>query len=56
MKKNMSNKGYIKNDSSFCRYFDRDVKCIRDFFMKHFSYESELYPTFSDIRFVLCFV
>ncbi|XP_045355232.1 serine/threonine-protein kinase RIO2 isoform X1 [Leopardus geoffroyi] len=31
-------------------YFDRDVKCIRDFFMKHFSYESELYPTFSDIR------
>ncbi|XP_036888124.1 serine/threonine-protein kinase RIO2 [Sturnira hondurensis] len=31
-------------------YFDRDVKCIRDFFMKRFSYESELYPTFSDIR------
>nr|XP_025848634.1 serine/threonine-protein kinase RIO2 isoform X3 [Vulpes vulpes] len=31
-------------------YFDRDVKCIRDFFMKRFSYESELYPTFSGIR------
>ncbi|XP_054843235.1 serine/threonine-protein kinase RIO2 isoform X2 [Eublepharis macularius] len=31
-------------------YFDRDVKCIRDFFMKRFSYESELYPTFKDIR------
>ncbi|CAK6444403.1 unnamed protein product [Pipistrellus nathusii] len=31
-------------------YFDRDVKCIRDFFMKRFSYESELYPVFSDIR------
>ncbi|XP_036265494.1 serine/threonine-protein kinase RIO2 isoform X2 [Pipistrellus kuhlii] len=31
-------------------YFDRDVKCIRDFFMKRFSYESELYPIFSDIR------
>lgn len=35
---------------SFYRYFDRDVKCIREFFMKRFSYESELYPTFSDIR------
>ncbi|XP_076995196.1 serine/threonine-protein kinase RIO2 [Tamandua tetradactyla] len=31
-------------------YFDRDVKCIRDFFMRRFSYESELYPMFSDIR------
>ncbi|XP_075807925.1 serine/threonine-protein kinase RIO2 [Microtus pennsylvanicus] len=31
-------------------YFDRDVKCIREFFMKRFGYESELYPTFSDIR------
>lgn len=31
-------------------YFDRDVKCIRDFFMKRFNYESELYPTFSDIK------
>ncbi|XP_020042065.1 serine/threonine-protein kinase RIO2 isoform X2 [Castor canadensis] len=31
-------------------YFDRDVKCIRDFFMKRFGYESEVYPTFSDIR------
>ncbi|KFO34301.1 serine/threonine-protein kinase RIO2 [Fukomys damarensis] len=31
-------------------YFDRDVKCIRDFFMRRFGYESELYPVFSDIR------
>ncbi|KAL4822319.1 hypothetical protein H8958_003173 [Nasalis larvatus] len=31
-------------------YFDRDVKCITDFFMKRFSYESELFPTFRDIR------
>ncbi|KAM4875441.1 serine/threonine-protein kinase RIO2 [Thomomys bottae] len=31
-------------------YFDRDVKCIRDFFIKRFGYESELYPAFSDIR------
>uniref|UniRef100_A0A0B8RW90 Serine/threonine-protein kinase RIO2 n=1 Tax=Philothamnus irregularis TaxID=1899461 RepID=A0A0B8RW90_9SAUR len=31
-------------------YFDRDVKCIRDFFMKRFTYESELYPTFKDVR------
>ncbi|XP_048834672.1 serine/threonine-protein kinase RIO2 [Brienomyrus brachyistius] len=31
-------------------YFDRDVKCIRDFFIKRFNYESELYPTFKDIR------
>ncbi|XP_008990006.1 serine/threonine-protein kinase RIO2 [Callithrix jacchus] len=31
-------------------YFDRDVKCIRDFFLKRFSYESELFPTLRDIR------
>ncbi|XP_077571051.1 serine/threonine-protein kinase RIO2-like [Stigmatopora nigra] len=31
-------------------YFDRDVKCIRDFFAKRFGYESELFPTFKDIR------
>ncbi|XP_047449114.1 serine/threonine-protein kinase RIO2 [Mugil cephalus] len=31
-------------------YFDRDVKCIRDFFAKRFNYESELYPTFKDVR------
>ncbi|XP_041793496.1 serine/threonine-protein kinase RIO2 [Chelmon rostratus] len=30
-------------------YFDRDVKCIRDFFAKRFNYESELFPTFKDI-------
>ncbi|XP_018415723.1 PREDICTED: serine/threonine-protein kinase RIO2 isoform X2 [Nanorana parkeri] len=31
-------------------YFDRDVKCIRDFFLKRFNYESELFPTFQDIQ------
>ncbi|XP_043094741.1 serine/threonine-protein kinase RIO2 [Puntigrus tetrazona] len=31
-------------------YFDRDVKCVRDFFLKRYNYESELYPTFKDIR------
>ncbi|XP_075693178.1 serine/threonine-protein kinase RIO2 [Rhinoderma darwinii] len=31
-------------------YFDRDVKCIRDFFLKRFNYESELFPTFCDIQ------
>nr|DBA23385.1 TPA: hypothetical protein GDO54_014301 [Pyxicephalus adspersus] len=31
-------------------YFDRDVKCIRDFFQRRFSYESELFPTFQDIQ------
>ncbi|XP_059155423.1 serine/threonine-protein kinase RIO2-like [Physella acuta] len=31
-------------------FFDRDVDCIRTFFLKRFSYESELYPTFSDLK------
>lgn len=31
-------------------YFDRDVKCVRDFFIKRFNYESELHPSFSNIR------
>ncbi|KAG8456353.1 hypothetical protein GDO86_002218 [Hymenochirus boettgeri] len=31
-------------------YFNRDVKCVRDFFQKRFNYESELYPTFGDIQ------
>ncbi|XP_041856220.1 serine/threonine-protein kinase RIO2 [Melanotaenia boesemani] len=31
-------------------YFDRDVKCVKDFFAKRFNYESELFPTFNDIR------
>ena len=35
-----------------CRYFDRDVQCIRDFFKRRFSYESHLYPSFSDIMYV----
>ncbi|NXE44578.1 RIOK2 kinase, partial [Casuarius casuarius] len=35
-------------------YFDRDVKCIKEFFKKRFSYESELFPTFQDIRRECC--
>ncbi|XP_054467068.1 serine/threonine-protein kinase RIO2 [Anoplopoma fimbria] len=31
-------------------YFDRDVKCIRDFFARRYNYESELFPTFKDVR------
>ncbi|NXI40559.1 RIOK2 kinase, partial [Galbula dea] len=31
-------------------YFDRDVNCIKEFFKKRFSYESELFPAFQDIR------
>ncbi|NXK86836.1 RIOK2 kinase, partial [Formicarius rufipectus] len=31
-------------------YFDRDVNCIKEFFKKRFNYESELFPTFRDIR------
>ncbi|XP_032230238.2 serine/threonine-protein kinase RIO2 [Nematostella vectensis] len=31
-------------------YFDRDVQCIRDFFLRRFNYESELHPKFSDIK------
>lgn len=31
-------------------YFDRDVQCIRDFFQRRFSYESELYPKFADVK------
>nr|CAG4640780.1 EOG090X04DJ [Eulimnadia texana] len=30
--------------------FDRDVKCLRDFFKRRFNYESELFPTFGDIE------
>ncbi|XP_059062227.1 serine/threonine-protein kinase RIO2 [Achroia grisella] len=31
-------------------YFDRDVKCVREFFKKRFGYESETYPKFSDLE------
>ncbi|XP_015765644.1 PREDICTED: serine/threonine-protein kinase RIO2-like [Acropora digitifera] len=31
-------------------YFDRDVQCIRDFFFRRFSLESELYPKFADVK------
>lgn len=29
-------------------YFDRDVKCVQDFFYKRFGYESECAPTFEE--------
>ncbi|KAG6457669.1 serine/threonine-protein kinase RIO2 [Manduca sexta] len=31
-------------------YFDRDVRCVREFFKKRFGYESELFPKFSDLE------
>ncbi|KAJ8304779.1 hypothetical protein KUTeg_018362 [Tegillarca granosa] len=31
-------------------YFNRDVQCIRDVFVRKFHYESELFPKFSDLR------
>jgi RIO-like serine/threonine protein kinase len=34
------------------RYFDRDVQCITTFFRRRFDYESELYPKFSDVKYV----
>ncbi|KAK9507123.1 hypothetical protein O3M35_008931 [Rhynocoris fuscipes] len=30
-------------------YFERDVKCIKDFFKRRFNYESMVHPTFDDI-------
>ncbi|KFP84024.1 Serine/threonine-protein kinase RIO2, partial [Apaloderma vittatum] len=35
-------------------YFDRDVNCIKEFFKKRFSYESELFPAFKDVRRECC--
>ncbi|VVC92062.1 unnamed protein product [Leptidea sinapis] len=31
-------------------YFDRDVRCVREFFKKRFAFESDLYPKFSDLE------
>ena len=31
---------------TFCRYFNRDVECIRTYFRKRYNYESTLYPKF----------
>ncbi|XP_072937909.1 uncharacterized protein RIOK2 [Epargyreus clarus] len=31
-------------------YFDRDVRCIHEFFKKRFGYESSLYPKFEDLE------
>ena len=33
-----------------CRYFDRDVTCIRRFFSKRFSFEGQSWPKFSDVK------
>ena len=30
--------------------FDRDVTCLKDFFRRRFNYESELAPSFEDIK------
>ena len=32
------------------RYFNRDVRGVRDFFAKRFKFESASYPSFADIR------
>jgi RIO kinase 2 len=29
------------------RYFNRDVQCIRTFFLKKFNYETDTYPLFT---------
>ncbi|KPI97075.1 Serine/threonine-protein kinase RIO2 [Papilio xuthus] len=31
-------------------YFDRDVKCVREFFKKRFGYETDTYPRFEDLE------
>nr|SVE85429.1 EOG090X04DJ [Daphnia pulicaria] len=31
------------------QFFDRDVKCLRDFFKRRFNFEGEAYPAFSDV-------
>ena len=31
-------------------YFDRDVQCIRDFFRRRFNFETDIYPTFQEIK------
>jgi len=31
-------------------FFERDVKCLQDFFRRRFNYESELAPSFEDIK------
>lgn len=31
-------------------FFERDVKCIRDFFKRRFAFESEIYPTLDDVE------
>ena len=31
-------------------FFERDVKCLQDFFRRRFNYESELAPSFADIK------
>ncbi|KAI9557755.1 hypothetical protein GHT06_014503 [Daphnia sinensis] len=31
------------------QFFDRDVKCLKDFFKRRFNFESEAYPAFTDV-------
>jgi len=43
----MPNSMHITLSYSYCNsYFERDVECIRVFFKKRFSFESEAVPTF----------
>jgi RIO kinase 2 len=37
---------WIVAEDIICRYFNRDVECIRTFFRRRFRYESQLYPRF----------
>lgn len=30
-------------------FFDRDVKCLRDFFKRRFNFDGEAYPVFTDV-------
>ena len=33
----------------FPSFFDRDVKCLRDFFKRRFDFDGESFATFSDV-------
>ena len=32
-----------------CRYFNKDVECVREFFKKRFAYEGEFIPVLEDV-------
>lgn len=39
---------FLKEGFMF-RFFDRDVKCLKDFFKRRFNFEGEAYPVFTDV-------